>query len=151
MIQTISRAWYWPSLARDVTEFLKRCPSCAARRLRRGPHRTTNLNIFLSIGPLEFIAMDVLGPLPNTKNNNRFCLVICDRFTKVSIAVPVPDQTASTCAQAFADRWICYYGVHLIMHTDNGSNFASNFFSVLTHILRIKDVFTSPYRLSTNG
>lgn len=151
MIQTISRAWYWPSLTRDVTEFLKRCPSCAAQRLRRGPHRTTKLNIFPPDGPLEFIAMDVLGPLPKTKNNNRFCLVICDRFTKVSIAVPVPDQTASTCAQAFVDRWVCYYGVPLILLTDNGSNFASKFFSVLTHILGIKHVFTSPYRPSTNG
>jgi transposase InsO family protein len=151
MIQTISRAWYWPSLTRDVTEFLKRCPSCAARRLRRGPHRTTKLNIFPPDGPLEFIAMDVLGPLPKTKNNNRFCLMICDRFTKISVAVPVPDQTASTCAQAFVDRWICYYGVPLILLTDNGSNFASKFFSVLTHILGIKHVFTSPYRPSTNG
>jgi transposase InsO family protein len=148
---TISRAWYWPSVTRDVTEFLKRCPSCAARRLRRGPQRSTKLNIFPPEGPLEFVAMDVLGPLPLSKKGNRFCLVICDRFTKLSIAVPVPDQTASTCAQAFVDRWICYYGVPLVLLTDNGSNFASKFFSVLTHILGMKHVFTSPYRPSTNG
>jgi transposase InsO family protein len=95
--------------------------------------------------------MDDLGPLPKTKHGNLFCLVICDRFTKVSIAVPIPEQTASTCAQVFVDRWISYYGVPLIILTDNGPNFASKFFSILTHILGVKHVFTSPYRPSTNG
>jgi transposase InsO family protein len=151
LIQTIYRAWYWPSLSRDVTEFIKRCPSCAAQRLKRGPQRTHKLTIFPPEGPLEFVAMDVLGPLPETKRGNRFCVVMCDRFTKISIAVPTPNQTAETCAQVFVDRWICYYGVPLIILSDNGSNFASKFFSVLTHILGIKHVFTSPYRPSTNG
>jgi transposase InsO family protein len=49
------------------------------------------------------------------------------------------------------DRWICYYGVPLVVLSDNGPNFACKFFSVLTHILGIKHVFTSPYRPSTNG
>jgi transposase InsO family protein len=100
---------------------------------------------------LKFYPPVVLGPVPKTRNGNRFCLVICDRFTKVSVAVPVPDQTAFTCAKAFVDRWICYYGAPLVLLTDNGSNFASKFFSVLTHILGIKHVFTSPYRPFTNG
>jgi transposase InsO family protein len=78
-------------------------------------------------------------------------MVMCDRFSKVSIAVSIPDQTANTCAQIFVDRWICYYGVPLVVLSDNGPNFACKFFSVLKHILGVKHVFTSPYRQSTNG
>jgi hypothetical protein len=144
LTQTIYRAWYWPSLSKDVAEFIKRCPSCAAQRLKRGPQRSHKLTIFPPEGPLEFVAMDVLGPLPKTKRGNRFCLVMCDRFSKVSIAVPIPDQTANTCAQVFVDRWICYYGIPLVILSDNGPNFASKFFSVLTHILGIKHFSPRP-------
>jgi hypothetical protein len=115
LTQTIYRAWYWPSLSKDLAEFIKRCPSCAAQRLKRGPQRSHKLTIFPPEGPLEFVAIDVLGPLPKTKRVNRFCMVMCDRFSKVSIAVPIPDQTANTCAQVFVDRWICYYGVPLVV------------------------------------
>jgi Integrase zinc binding domain len=37
LTQTIYRAWYWPSVSKDVAEFIKRCPSCAAQRLKRCP------------------------------------------------------------------------------------------------------------------
>jgi Integrase zinc binding domain len=101
LTQTIYRAWYWPSLSKDVTEFIKRCPSCAAQRLKRGPQRSHKLTIFPPEGPLEFVDIDVLGPFPKTKRGNRFCMVMCDRFSKVSIAVLIPDQTAHTCAKRF--------------------------------------------------
>jgi transposase InsO family protein len=35
--------------------------------------------------------------------------------------------------------------------SDNGSAFASKLFGVLTHVLKVKQVFTSPYRPTTNG
>jgi hypothetical protein len=151
LTQTICRAWHWPSLSNDVAEFIKHCPSCAAQRLKRGPQRSHKLTTFPPEGPLEFVAIDVLGPLPKTIRGNMFCMVMCDRFSKVSIAVLIPDQTANTCAQIFVDRWICYYEVPLVVLSDNGPNFACKFFSVLTHILGMKHVFTSPYRPSTNG
>jgi Integrase core domain len=78
-------------------------------------------------------------------------LVISDRFSKLSVALPLPDQTATTVSQAFVDRWLVYYGVPLVIITDNGSNFASKFFGVITNMLGVKHVYTSAYRPSTNG
>jgi hypothetical protein len=101
--------------------------------------------------PLEFIAMDILGPLPLTARGNRFVLCIGDRFTKLAVAVPLPDQTASSVAYAFVDRWVAYYGIPVTALTDNGAAFASKFFRVLTNILGVRQVFTSAYRPATNG
>jgi hypothetical protein len=130
---------------------VRSCPNCAARRLKRGPKRSVPLTIFPPDRPLEFIAMDILGPLPQTARGNRFVLCIGDRFTKLAVAVPLPDQTASSVAYAFVDRWIAYYGIPVTVLTDNGAAFASKFFRVLTNILQVKQVFTSAYRPATNG
>jgi hypothetical protein len=109
MTQTLSRLWYWPSMAKDCLATVRRCPNCAAKNLKRGPKKTTPLTIFPPNRPLEFIAMDVLGPLPTTSRGNRFVLCIGDRFSKMSVAVALPEQTASAVAQALMDRWIAVF------------------------------------------
>jgi hypothetical protein len=48
--------------------------------------------------------------------------VISDRFTKLKVSIPIADQTASAVAQAFVDRWILYFGILIVLLTDNGSN-----------------------------
>jgi transposase InsO family protein len=151
MYQTLSRKWYWPFLSRDCNAFVQSCPSCAARQLKRGPKRSTPLSVFPPDGLLEFVAMDILGTFPVSKLGSRYILVISDRFSKLSVAVPLPDQTASTVSQAVVDRWLVYYGVPLVILSDNGSNFASKFFGVMTQMPGIKHVYTSAYRPSTNG
>jgi transposase InsO family protein len=151
MAETISRYWYWPSLGKDCVAMVRRCPACAAKRLKRGPKRSVPLTIFPPDRPLEFVALDILGPLPQTPRGHRFVLCITDRFSKMSIAVAIPDQTASTVARELVDRWIAVFGIPITIISDNGSAFASKFFGVLTHVLGVKHVFTSAYRPTTNG
>jgi Integrase core domain len=109
------------------------------------------MNVFPPDGPLEFVAMDILGPFPISQSGSRYILVISDRFSKLSVAVPLPDQTATTVAQVLIDLWLVYYRAPLVILTDNGSNFASKFFGDITNMLGVKHVYTSAYRPSTNG
>jgi Integrase zinc binding domain len=106
MYRTLARKWYWPSLSRDCSAFVRRCPTCAARHFKRGPERPTPLMVFPPEGALEFISMDILGPLPTSRRGHRYILVMTDRFSKLTVAVPMADQTASTVALAFVDRWL---------------------------------------------
>ena len=46
-------------------------------------------NLFLPIGPLDHIAIDLIGPLPKTKNKQQFISVITDRYSRLTIAVPM--------------------------------------------------------------
>jgi transposase InsO family protein len=130
---------------------VRRCPSCASKQLKRGRKRSAPLTIFPPDRPLEFIAMDILGPLPETTRKNRYFLCIGDRFTKLALAVPLEEQTAYAVALDFMDRWVAYYGIPVTVLTDNGSAFVSKFFRVLTNIIGVKQVFTSAYRPSTSG
>jgi hypothetical protein len=44
--------------------------------------------------PMERVAMDILGPLPMSKNGNKYVLVISYLFTKWTEALPIPDREA---------------------------------------------------------
>jgi hypothetical protein len=78
-----------------------------ARRLvsKRAVARTVPLCLFPPSGPMEFVAMDLLGPLPVTPRGNRHVLVLTDRFTKLVIAVDLRNIRASTVALAYIARW----------------------------------------------
>ena len=74
-------------------------------------------------GPMERIAMDILGPLPETDQGNQVILVVADYFTKWVEAFALPNQEATTIATKLVEEVICRYGVPRELHSDQGSNF----------------------------
>jgi hypothetical protein len=81
------RSFYWPHMTKDVYETVRKCDASARNRISERRH-TNFLQLFPAKGPLESVAMDILGPLPRTKHGNRFLLVVADRYTKVTRTVP---------------------------------------------------------------
>ncbi len=62
------------------------------------------LQLFLSTRPLEFVAVDMLGAFRRTKDGHEHLLVITDRYSKLTRAVPLPTITAHAVAKAFCDH-----------------------------------------------
>jgi hypothetical protein len=62
---------------KDVEETVSHCTVCSKNRVTERK-RTSFLKLFPEDGPLEFVAMDILGLLPKTEHGNRFLLVISD-------------------------------------------------------------------------
>lgn len=54
--------------------------------------------------PFERIALDILGPLPRTKQGNKSLLVIGDYFSKWLDAIPLRNQEAPTIAKKLVER-----------------------------------------------
>ena len=78
---------------------------------------------------MERIAIDILGPLTITDKGNKYILVIADYFSKWTEAFPMPDQEASTVADLLVKEVICWFGVPLLIQSDQGRNFESALFS----------------------
>jgi RNase H-like domain found in reverse transcriptase/Reverse transcriptase (RNA-dependent DNA polymerase)/Integrase zinc binding domain/Chromo (CHRromatin Organisation MOdifier) domain/Integrase core domain len=150
MFQTIRRTFFWPKMVEDVYETVRQCDACARNRISERKH-TNKLQLFPAKGPLESVAMDILGPLPRTKHGNRFLLVISDRFSKVTKTVPLRTVTALSVARAFCDHWAYAYGPPLSLLTDNGPQFTAKFFLAVCAELGIKKIFTTAYHPQTNG
>jgi hypothetical protein len=93
MYQTMRHDLFWPKKSYDVHDFVLNCNSCARKRIS-SQRKTTHLKLFLPSSALEFISMDILGPLPETREGNRFLLVIVDRFSKLTRTVPLKQIVA---------------------------------------------------------
>jgi hypothetical protein len=53
--------------------------------------------------PMERVALDVLGPLMETKNGHCYILVVSDYFTRWTEAYPIPDHKAPMVAAKLVD------------------------------------------------
>ena len=149
MYDTLRRQYYWPHQATDVYVLVERCPEC--RKNRPSAKHQRELKLFPAAGPLEFIAMDILGPLPRSKKGNRFITVMTDRYSKLTRAVPSTKTTAPQVALIFLDNWVIPYGIPSYVLTDNGPQFTSKFFACLCAFLGSKLLNTTAYHPQTNG
>ena len=78
---------------------------------------------------MERIAIDILGPLPETPRKNKFVLVVTDYFTRWTESYPIPNQEATTVAEKLVSEFICRFGVHRELHSDQETNFESRVFA----------------------
>ena len=74
---------------------------------------------------MERIAIDILGPLPETPRKNKSILVVSDYFTKWTERYPIPNQEATTVAEKLVSEFICRFGEPRHFHSDEGANLES--------------------------
>ena len=59
--------------------------------------------------PAERVAMDILGPLPESESGNKY-LLVAHYFTKWPEAYALPNQEAITVAEVFVREYVCHFG-----------------------------------------
>jgi hypothetical protein len=146
----IRRHFVWPKLARDVKEYCDTCDTCqrrnASRRLR-GPLEPVQI----PTRKWDQIGMDMVGPLPETPSGNKCVMVVVDYLSRYPEAVPLPNQEATTIAQAFVNKIVSRWGVPKIIITDQGSNFTGNVLSIVYKMLGIRRNATTPNHPQSDG
>lgn len=146
----VKERFYWVGYHADVRSFLRQCELCARRKSPAKKSRA-KLRQYQVGGPLERIAVDVVGPLPETNNGNKYILVIGDYWTKWTEAYAVPDQSAETVAKKVVEEFVFRFGIPKELHSDQGRNFESNVFSEMCRLLGIAKTRTTPYRPQSDG
>jgi hypothetical protein len=66
------------------------------------------------------VALDITGPLPETKSGNKYILVVVDHYSKWCETKAVADHGANIIAKFLEDDVICRCGVPKFVLTDNG-------------------------------
>lgn len=125
--RAIKNSYFWPGLHTDVRNYVKSCIACS---LVKGDTKGQALSFGWSIEPraLEVVHLDFCGPLPVSKQGNRYILLIIDRCTGWCELIPTPDCKAASAAERFYKSWVCSYGAPARVITDNGSHFTSDTF-----------------------
>jgi len=145
----VKRDYYWPNMTRDVNLIVKTCHKCQLFRPRPFPKDIENITTPVE-APFVRVGLDLIGPLPVTKGNNLYIIVLVDYFTGWVEAEPLQKIESSDIIN-FLTRVFSRHGIPELLITDNGPQFVS---AQTKGFLDLYSVYISPattYHPATNG
>ena len=149
-IARVKRQYYWPSLIKDVTAYVTTCIVCA--RLKAVGSSKAPLHPMPPFQRVwEQIAMDVVGPVPESRGGNTCILVLSDYASRFAITIPMENQKAHTVAKHLVESVITKYGAPEKVLTDQGTNFLSKLIKDICTLFKIKQIRTTSYHPQTDG
>ena len=109
--------------------------------------------------PMERVAIDILGPLPESYQGNKYIMIVTDYFTRWTEAsksrsqqIKKPaNQEASTIADTLVSQFISCFGIPRQIHTDQGTQFESHLFQDLCRLLGIDKTRTTALHAQSDG
>ena len=151
--RTLSRiqlTWYWPGMTAEVRQVVRSCEVCQAAK-SGGTHPAGGRQRLFAGRPWQKVAIDLVGPMPETNRGNKWILVLTDHFTRWNDALPLPDATAPVVASHLDERVFCYLGLPEQIHTDQGAQFESQLMAELCQLWKVNKTRTTPYHPQANG
>lgn len=124
------------------------CPECFQRISPKKQKRP--LKLFLPSDRLEFIAMDILLPLPNTLEANLFVWLMSERYRKLKRAVLKNNMPASRIASLFMHYCVVTYGTLTDVLTDNQPQIIFKLLKLLNTYFGTEPLIITSYRLQTS-
>ena len=149
-LQQLKRRFYWPGHSLDIKTWCQTCSTCASRKTAT-PKNCAPLQTIKAGSPMQVIAVDIMGPLPESNNKNSYILVVGDYFTRWMAAFAIHDQEAATVAQKLVDEVFCRLGIPEQLHSDQGKQFESKLIQELCKILKISKTRTTAYHPQCDG
>ena len=147
----ITQNYWWPSIDRDIGNFIKSCEKCQKTRVDVHPTRDVMTSLPLCTEPNQRIHADLFGDLKTTNKNNKYILVMTDAFTKYVELVALPNKEADTVADAMFAHWLCRYGIPMEVITDQGKEFCNKLSDELWKLMEMKHGRTSAYHPQCNS
>ena len=144
------KKYYWPGYYLDVCDWCKTCSNCAKTKTNSPRNRAPLQSIKVG-SPLQTVAMDILGPFPESENKNSYILVVGDYFTRWMEAYAIPNQEAATVARVLTQEFFCRFSLPEQFHSDQGKQFESEIIAEVCELLGIAKTHTTPYHLQSNG
>ena len=91
------------------------------------------------------MAVDLVGPFPESDSGNSYIMVVADYFSRWMEAFPIPNQEASTVAEKLVDEIFLRFSAPEQLHSDQGRQFESQLMAEVCKLLQIHKTRTTPY------
>ena len=135
-LSRVKQKFYWPGHYNDITNWCNTCVTCATQK-SSAPKQKAALQTVQAGYPLQMVAVDILGPLPESEAGNSYLLVAGDYFTRWMEAYLIPNMEAITVARKLTDELFCRSGMPEQLHSDQGKQFESKLLNEVCTILTI--------------
>lgn len=143
MYDFIRNVLCWTHMVKEINSSVSDCHSCAQIHTLCNSQR--QLNMFFLEASLKNIGMDILRPLPRTKQAIQFVLVIMNRYTKPTKLIRTTERSASTTAFFCPEHWVASYRISSKMLTDHGPQFVSRCFVADCITFNVHSITTAAY------
>ncbi|KAJ8375526.1 hypothetical protein SKAU_G00061060 [Synaphobranchus kaupii] len=148
--RTLQPVVYWPSMIKDVMEYVKGCLVCCqfqpSRPLNRAPLQKRGISF-----PWSNLQTDWVGPVPKSSRGNTYLLTVTCAFTKWVECLPAPNDTAETTAVLLINHVFSRWGLPLSVDTDRGTHFTASVMSILWEMLGVEAKFHISYHPQSSG
>ena len=88
----ITARYYWQKMRKQIEQFVSNCRTCSQYKYGSPPKAPTQDHKKVE-KLFEMVSMD-LGSMPLSENGNVCFLLVIDNFSKLMVAVALPDSTA---------------------------------------------------------
>jgi len=144
----IAARYFWPQMGEDIKGYVEGCRMC---QQFGGGRQKVPLHPIKPAQPFDRIGIDLVGPLPTTKQGNRYFAVATEYMTKWPEAKPIPTKTALEVATFLHEDILCRHGCPKEILSDQGKEFCNEVVNTLCQNFRIRHALSSPYHPQTNG
>ena len=133
----------------DVTNYVQKCD----RFQRLAPISRSAQDLISVTSPWPFTrwGIDIVGPLPTTLAQKKLLLVVTDYFSKWIEAEAFASIKDKDVTQLKWKSIICRFSIPRSIVSDNGPQFDSRAYRNLCQELKIKNLYSTPRYLQSNG
>ena len=133
----------------QVRWFIKHCPYCQTLRLRPKDLPVARSSL-MTKAPMEEVSLDVIGPLPDDGENNKYIIVMIDNFSHFTFAEAVKSTEAEVAAK-FIHKIAGITGFPQAYRWDNCSQFENHLVRCLLALIGTDSHPSVPFNPQTNG
>ncbi len=148
--EKVRHRFFWPKMTTHIYDYVTSCHACQLNKPGNqlpGGHLGT-----IPVGRrFEMVGIDIVGPMPRTREGNRYILVATDYATRYAIVEPCADKSSATVAKFIANRLIGQFGTPAKLLSDKGAEFLSRSVSRLLQMQGMAHLRTSGYHPQCNG
>ena len=117
------RAAWWTGMKKDMMTYVQVCDKCQLHKRKKFPGKAPLRNTDIPGRPLDKVQIDFCGPFHKSiPDKMEYILAIQDAFSRYCILIPARDCKAETAAQVFQKRWVCQFGIPLMVQSDRSTH-----------------------------
>ena len=137
-------------MKKDIADYVKSCKICFAVNPKVSKESPPLHSIPVPTKVWSLVGIDIVGPLQETKDGNKYIVAITDHFSKWSEAKAIPDKSASSIAN-FLYSLICLLGCMQTLISDQGREFVNQVVDDLMAKFNTDHRISTAYHPQTNG